>query len=443
VDDELSIINGLLSFDWNAMGIELAGTCKNGLLALQWLETNPVDIVLTDIKMPIMDGIELLNRISRLYPFISVVILSGYDDYSFIRESLKNGVFDYLLKPVQPEELESVMCGLTENIDRNRQQQMKIKILEKKARFSTKYFRQDFLKQLLASPMTDSAIEEGCTYGELSFESGLYTVCLFRLDALDSKHFSQLPDRELILFAFENIFRELCDNEELGYSFVDPQTGDCYVLFTHAGLQSGETEFMKTIAAFKDSLYRIDGLIRSTVSCGIGTACRSVRDIHSSARNAKAALKGRKGTDCIIRYDEAAFSPEETEACPPAPASQPSPASTNIDINSKKHLLKEAVNYINTHYMQSVTLNEVAEHIYINPVYLSNIFKEVIGVNFIHYLTNLRIEEAKKLLQNPAYKVSEVGECVGYENPGYFSKVFKKYTSYTPYEYRCKYQEET
>lgn len=444
VDDETTILEGLKSFDWAALGIEISGTCTNGLMALQWLESNPVDIILSDLKMPIMDGIELSGRIKDSYPFIYTVILSGYDDYELIRESMKSGVFDYLLKPVQLDELFNVFQKLLEDLKKSKQHQIKIRLLEKKARFATKYLKNQFLKELLSSPLSEERIEEGCTYGELVFESSCYTVCSFGIDShTAAKNFYDEQDWQLILFAFDNILSELCETLELGYLWVNPENGICNIIITNEKIQSDSEKLSKTLNELKNGLYKAGGLFRSTLSCGVGTKCCKVQDIYLSSKNAMAVLSSTHPDDSITFFTDLNIKAAE---CPDMPKSSPEEFNeeTEKPLNkcSRDHIITKAIQFIKSNFTKSITLNDVADSVYVSPVYLSNIFKETTGVNFIHYLTNLRIEKAKRLLKDPIYKVSDVGENVGYENPRYFSKIFKKYTGMTPYEFRSNPAEE-
>ncbi|GLC31264.1 response regulator transcription factor [Clostridium omnivorum] len=105
--------------------------------------------------------------------------------------------------------------------------------------------------------------------------------------------------------------------------------------------------------------------------------------------------------------------------------------SSNIDL-----VIKRANRYIEDNYSEDLTLEKVAEHVYLSPVYLSKIYKKKMGVNFIDYVTNIRIERAKELLSNRHIKVYEISGLVGYKNLKYFYKVFKNYTGLTPNKYR-------
>lgn len=110
VDDETIIRKGIISIlRQNCAFVEVAGEAANGKAALEAIGAACPDVVVTDIKMPVMDGVELTKRLHTLYPNIRVIVLSGYDDYCFVRLSMKYGAFDYLLKPIDKHEFLSVV----------------------------------------------------------------------------------------------------------------------------------------------------------------------------------------------------------------------------------------------------------------------------------------------------------------------------------------------
>lgn len=108
----------------------------------------------------------------------------------------------------------------------------------------------------------------------------------------------------------------------------------------------------------------------------------------------------------------------------------------NYNNKSLKLILRKAIDYIHEHYNEPVTLNEVAENIYVSTFYISRMFKKELGKSFVDYLNDVRIEKAKELLRDVKYKTYEVAELVGIADAHYFSKLFKKYSGMTPSEYR-------
>ena len=111
---------------------------------------------------------------------------------------------------------------------------------------------------------------------------------------------------------------------------------------------------------------------------------------------------------------------------------------TNLSAKSSKHIIQGALSYIHKNFTRPLKLEDVAKAVYLNPAYLSHVFKQATGVGFIHYLTNLRMQKAKVLLADPQYTIQEVGERVGYSNYRYFSQTFKKYVGKTPHEFRSR-----
>lgn len=114
VDDERLITEGLKKMiDWDGLGLELAGEARNGRDALALLRSAPCDILITDLKMPVMGGLELAAEAKREYPMIEVLVLTGFDDFEYMRTSIRTGVSDYLLKPVKKTDLEHALRALT------------------------------------------------------------------------------------------------------------------------------------------------------------------------------------------------------------------------------------------------------------------------------------------------------------------------------------------
>ena len=103
---------------------------------------------------------------------------------------------------------------------------------------------------------------------------------------------------------------------------------------------------------------------------------------------------------------------------------------------STKKQIQEAKAYILANFNHPLSLQDVADHVYMNPSYLSYLFKETTGQNYIDFLIDCRVQEAQKLLQDVQLKIYQVGEMVGYENPRYFAYIFKKVTGKTPVEFR-------
>lgn len=130
VDDEMVIRAGLGSLPWQENDVELAAVLKNGIEAEEWLNDNEPDIILTDIKMPGMNGIELAKLALNSYPLVKIILLSGYGEFEYARDAIRHGVFDYILKPSTPEEIIDCVKRAAEKKKDEIGQQAKIQKLE-------------------------------------------------------------------------------------------------------------------------------------------------------------------------------------------------------------------------------------------------------------------------------------------------------------------------
>jgi two-component system response regulator YesN len=426
VDDEKEIRDGLSEIHWDSLGILLVGCCKHGLEALQVIFENPPDIVLTDIRMPFMNGIELMESLKVQYPFMKVMILSGYSDFEYVKKALQSGAVDYLLKPTDFNELVASFNKMVRRLDAEKQEEYRKAVLESKERLLTKRFREDFLERLIHSVMSFDDIEQGASEGEILLDSGTYSVSILRLDRI-SLYEQPLSDHELkqICFALDNVFADKWTSRGKGYFLIDPKNAQSYILST-------KLESKADLVDMKQQLEHIMGLLKSTVTIVMGKPVTNVIDIKVSADTATALLEKTREEDQLVEYQEGFtqifLSQAENAMISPSVAS-------DISIKSDGIVLQQAKKYIWQNYQSSITLKEVANQVFVTPGHLSVLFRQS-GETFLQFLTSLRIQKAAQLLSDVHYKIYEVGEMVGYSDPAYFSEVFKKHMGKTPIEFR-------
>ncbi|MCT1902375.1 response regulator [Oceanobacillus sojae] len=150
VDDEIQIRKGLRwKVDWEEAGFHIVAEAANGEGALAKLEEEKVDLVMTDIRMPIMDGIELARHCREKYPHVKVIVLSGYSDFEYVKSLMKKGVRDYLLKPVDPDELAEVLRQMKEEIDQDRTRQLELDQVKRQARTQFQEVQEQYLLSLV------------------------------------------------------------------------------------------------------------------------------------------------------------------------------------------------------------------------------------------------------------------------------------------------------
>lgn len=422
VDDEAEIRDGLASLDWQSINYEIAGVGAHGLEALALMEERPADVILTDIRMPFMDGIQLLEAVKEKYPYVKVIILSGYDDFEYAKKALRLGATDYLLKPTIIEDLFGIFNGLYQKMISEKQIEYRQATLERKERLLSRMLRMNFLKELLAGMVSSEDIEQAAAEAEfILLQKSDYQVSILSLDRLKNG-LSGVSKKELrlIIFSLDNMLSELWEARDLGYHYVDPETARCY--FIGRDIDS-QTEMLKV----KKQLSACMGLWQSTFTISIGISVTNIEQLHVSCRSAELALASSDEGNrlCLGTYVEDDSRTDNME-----PLTQELPATKGTH-----YMIEEAKKYISQNYSNNVTLKKVAEHVHVTPNYLSALFKDT-GENFIQYLTSLRIEQAKLLLKDPRNKIYEIVEMVGYSDPAYFSATFKKYVGKTPLEYR-------
>lgn len=432
VDDEKVIRDGLSAWNWEEHGIQVAGRCGHGLEALQFITNRPVDIVMTDIRMPFMDGIALMESLERMYPFIKIIVLSGYSDFGYAKKATQYGAIDYVLKPVAFGELANVAKRLTRLLDERQQDKHRIDVLARKAVQLTKVLREDFLLRLFAKPLSAEELEQGAAEGEMSLEAKKYTAAVLRLDRI-AVHRQHLTDKErsLLAFSLDNILSDLWDAKGLGYHLVNREEPEVYLLAKDgAGLRFEEVV---------SQLHRYVGLFRSTFSLGIGEAVFELPALFLSMKAAKSAIDGgnmegevRFG---VISIDDSKSEKGITtyEQCAVGTADVGDGLGDSI-------ILVEAMRFMKEHFGRSLTLKEVADHVFVSTGHLSMLFKNA-GERFLKCLTTIRMNKAKELMMDNSYKIYEIVELVGYSDPAYFAEIFKKHTGKTPNEYRGKWKQ--
>ncbi|BBI31580.1 response regulator transcription factor [Cohnella abietis] len=442
VDDETEVREGLENLDWTALGIQLVGSFRHGLEALEYMIQVPIDIVLSDIRMPFMDGLELSNKISTQYPFVKIVILSGYDDFEYARACMRNGVSDYLLKPTKFDELAITFTKAVDLLNQEKQHQEKLLVIERRAHLSALKLRRHFLKGLMFEELSEAEIMESASEGEVLLSETGYLVSVIQLDAKVKNRQSYLPNEwNLILFALENVLSELWDRVGINYHYVDPINGNCYLL------SCGDIHLemiIKEMEQLNKSLTRFRGLFLSTLSIGVGQVVDKVISVPVSRRKAEKMLQNENEGDNVSfvacyseENDNQGSDIEQVGNEKAQDRIQAANTDSEIELNSNDNIVIEsAKDYIHQNYMRSITLTEVAENVHVSPNYLSFLYKSVTGQNFSHYVTQYRVDQAINLLKDPKYKIYEISEMVGYTNPGYFSEIFKRVTGKLPNDYR-------
>lgn len=162
VDDEEMILEGLTQvIHWEALGFGIAGTASHGREALALLQTRPIDLVLTDIRMPFIDGIELIRKVSGQYPGVKTVIVSGYGDFEYARQAIQYGAAGYLLKPTQQDELHELLAKIKDQLDEERALRANAVEARKYAENQAKYSLESAVRELIQYNGKEAAAQVG------------------------------------------------------------------------------------------------------------------------------------------------------------------------------------------------------------------------------------------------------------------------------------------
>ncbi|BBI35734.1 response regulator [Cohnella abietis] len=380
VEDETLIRLGMkVMLDWTEIGVQIVGDAANGKEAMQLIESQRIDIVITDIRMPVMDGIELIRMCKEKYPHIRFIILSSYDDFQYAREAIQLGVADYILKPTMNVEEIKV------SID---------KILQT--------FPQDELSNTVQSPM-ESLAQQELLKGHI-LENALQEEVL------------KLREEEKGLFHIPFWQRDI----QVGLVASKNQGLSLDILFQ---IIKDHLDFVKMEAVMLRSGVIVVFLKEAeTESCGF----------HLWREELVWKVKQSLGTEIYWHERPAQLEWSQTRRTI-------NEMSLNVKLERNEgisEIVQKALEFMTARFQEPIGLEQVADVVGVTPSYFSRLFKHNTGQSFIQYLSKLRFEMAKELLMNSSMTAASVGKAIGYPNPRYFTKWFKVMAGFTPNEYR-------
>ncbi|MNJ37120.1 HTH-type transcriptional regulator YesS [compost metagenome] len=294
VDDEDEVREGIrLKTDWSACGFELAGDYCNGRDALEAVELLRPDVIITDICMPFMDGLELAQNVVSRYRDIRIVIVTGYEHFEYAQQAIKLKVHDYLLKPVNLSELTEFLRRMRRELDEERAKREDLSLLRLRLNESLPLLRERFLERMVTTVLSESEIASKLQYFQLDLAGQAYVALVADLDDNGSRGSAEtaveIPDQgELYRFAVFNIFEEIFAKERGGAAF---RTRDDKIGLLLCG-DRGELETVAQTAA-EQARYAAQKYLRSSVSIGIGRICMLRSELNQSYKEASSALEYR------------------------------------------------------------------------------------------------------------------------------------------------------
>jgi len=286
VDDEERVRKGIIkTIEWEKFGFQIVGEAENGKEALEIVEKVVPDVVITDIKMPFMDGLELSELIKEKYPHTKIIILTGFDEFEYAQKSVKLDVLEYILKPISADELSKLLEKLRSEMDEEFARKKDMQALKEYYRKSLPVLREKFLASLIMNKMKKSEILEKANNYNLDFHDRIFIVSVISIDAG-----IKAEDRELFNFAVLNISEEIFNKHELGIVFLN---NDYTILFSFSDKDDKDNIIGETLSALEEIRRSIETYLEFTVTIGVGTLCDGIEFISYSYKNAVSALDYR------------------------------------------------------------------------------------------------------------------------------------------------------
>ncbi|KRF03623.1 hypothetical protein ASG89_02340 [Paenibacillus sp. Soil766] len=521
VDDEILIRETIRDcIEWEKEGFIFSGDASDGEVALPIIERVQPDILITDILMPFMNGLELSSIMRKQFPDMKIIIISGHAEFEYARTAMQIGVQEYCLKPISPTELVKVIRKVSDEIDKEREIKAQLLLLKEKENAESTVTQDKLLNDLCSGFMTTSEVMHHSASIQLTIISSYYVVTV--LDLRDTESYKH--EDMMALQEHERLLLQKCLHLKENYT---------QLMFQRSRSESVWIIKGDTLACLKQELQQFHDLqkaiseeaLSTPISIGIGSVQDRLQNVHLSFldamedahwrrlsrqnRNVLSELKSET-LDPTLFLDRGAFmdflkigSHSKLEAFVSAYAA----AIVDIDwqtssigfymlndvtieaFRSNKDMYRhlpepdkslqhfqqmigairnweEACTYLVKlieqfwtwrarifdkygdmivkvkEFMQAnfdkdnFSLQDAAEYVNLSTNYLSRVFSQETGQTFIEFLTQIRIRKAMELLKSTSAKSYEIAFLVGYNDPHYFSNLFKRLTGMTPKEFR-------
>jgi two-component system, response regulator YesN len=312
IDDEPVVREGIAqNIDWPAHGFELVGACRDGREGMEAIEHLHPDVVLTDICMPFVDGLELASFVTERYPSTKTILLTGYDEFEYAQEAIKLKVHDFLLKPITADELRAKLDALREEIDTERARQSRLETIRVQVAESLPLLRERLLNRLVRTASTMPEIKRKLTMLDLELRGPWFAALICDVDSPDG------AENELNTIACQNAVVDVTSACDAAVGFATPND-QMVVIVSGAGDRDAESRALECAEAVSDRAARSFGM---TISVGVGGAAEGIEGLPQTYRDARTALEHRLvlGPGQIITVRQARGDPIELVETPERP----------------------------------------------------------------------------------------------------------------------------
>lgn len=303
VDDEILIREGIAhGVPWDELGFEIIGQAKNGVEAVELIRGDVPDIVLTDIRMPKMDGIELIEYLKANYPQVKIIIISGYSDVEYFKSAINNRVSEYLLKPTEYNEFEKVFKHMKAALDEERAKEAEYNKLKKHLIESLPFMKEKFLDRLVKGYYTDTEqVKEKLKFYEINLIQDEVAVIVMEVDnfyVVTSGFSEEIKEllRLSVVLTSNNVFRD----RQLQGTFFSSSSDEII------GIISNKAHPKIIISAIEEIQKKIYDYKMITISAGISGKCPDIMHIQLYYEQATQALKQKVffGNQSIVFFSD-------------------------------------------------------------------------------------------------------------------------------------------
>lgn len=418
---------------------------ENGRIAIQKAYEFRPHIIMMDIKMPGIQGLEALKEIKAHNPQVKMILVTAYEYFEYAKEALSMGVKEYLVKPAKRDHIALLLQRLVAEIDQDQRKRDKEFAIRDKFYQLLPLAETEMALVFMTDQVNEMEVGQLADILELSTSKGCALVlALPEMGQPSQKELGKEKKR-----IYETV-------KTVAKGFIKDRTGCVVSSMVHWHM----VIFLLEKAAMKDEVLREEALGLSTklienlceqrgidVTVGIGSVRMDIEGIRRSYFEGVFASTYHKQWGSVCHFEDLII---------PSLEGPGGTADSDITNNLTKHtyvelaiqqireererrtwsVIDDAITFIQEKFCEELSLEDVADHVHLNSHYFSKVFKQRIGETFIDYVTRLRINKAKELIRDGKLSLKEVCYLVGYKDPNYFSRVFKKAAGVSPTEYR-------
>ncbi|WP_239630738.1 response regulator [Paenibacillus sp. H1-7] len=313
IDDIRDVVDGIVNgIEWDEYGITIAGACLNGEEGLELALRERPDIIITDIRMPKMDGLTMTRAIVDKLPFCKIILISGYSDFEYAQEAIRLGAFDFVTKPFSLEDITDTVQKARNAVLETKRQQSNIREMERRVKESLPVLRQEFFNLLIRHKANESKISDRWDFLQIGLDRSRFVVMVLEIDRFQetSKDWP-VNEIELLRFTLQNILEETIHAYTKGVVFRDSD-GRFVIIYneyeadSHAALAERCCEHLATYAKY-------------TVSVGVGNRAETTDELPVSYQQAVTAMSYHfyTGGNGVVCYSDVI---EDKQQLPKYPA---------------------------------------------------------------------------------------------------------------------------